>query len=81
MPFVSQVLGRAVLDPDGSHVGTLRDLLVALELPYPPAPTLINHELRLAGLFGGAPTSVHAAPPEACLLRGEVIHAVRDSRF
>jgi hypothetical protein len=83
MPFVSQVRGRAVLDPDGSRVGTPRDLLVAVELPYPPALTLINHELRLAGvgnstadLFGGTSIMAHAAPPEAYLLRGEVSHAV-----
>jgi CBS domain-containing protein len=41
MPFVSQVLGRAVLDPDGSRVGTLRDLLVAVELPYPPVRAVV----------------------------------------
>ncbi len=36
MPFLSQVLGRPVLDPDGSRVGTLRDLLVSSDSPYPP---------------------------------------------
>ena len=41
MPFVSQVLGRAVLDPDGSRVGTLRDLLVAVERPYPPVRAVV----------------------------------------
>ncbi len=45
MPFLSQVLGRPVLDPDGSRVGTLRDLLVAPDLPYPPvrAAVIGNH--------------------------------------
>jgi len=41
MPFVSQVLGRAVLDPDGSRVGSLRDLLVAVDLPYPPVRAVV----------------------------------------
>jgi hypothetical protein len=50
MPFVSQVLGRAVLDPDGFRIGALRDLLVAIKLPYPPVLTLIDHELRPVGV-------------------------------
>ena len=51
MPFVSQVLGRAVLDPDGSRVGTLRDLLVAVELPYPPVRAVVigNSHLQVVG--------------------------------
>lgn len=99
MPFVSQVLGRAVLDPDGSRVGTLRDLLVAVELPYPPVRVAVIGNARLqvvpwgeiasvtprgAALrhpFDRAPTTVHATQPEAYLVRGEVRHAVRDSRF
>ncbi len=36
MPFLSQVLGRPVLDADGTRVGSLRDLLVATDTPYPP---------------------------------------------
>jgi hypothetical protein len=63
MPFVSQVLGRVVLD--NSTAGLVRRL--GLEW--------------LACSFGGAPSTVHATQPEAYLLRGEVCHAVRDSRF
>lgn len=49
MPFLSQVLGRPVLDPDGTRVGTLRDLLVAAELPYPPvrAAVIGNSHLQM----------------------------------
>jgi hypothetical protein len=63
MPFVSQVLGRVVLDNSTAR------LLRRLGLGW------------LARPFGGAPTTVHATQPEAYLLRGEVRHAVRDSRF
>jgi CBS domain-containing protein len=41
MPFLSQLLGRPVLDLDGVPVGTLRDLLVAVDLPYPPVRTVV----------------------------------------
>jgi magnesium transporter len=41
MPYLSQLLGRPVLDLDGVPVGTLRDLLVAVDLPYPPVRTVV----------------------------------------
>jgi len=41
MPFLSQILGRPTVDPDGAHVGTLRDLLVSAETPYPPVSSVV----------------------------------------
>ena len=35
MPFLSQVVGCPVLDPDGLRVGVLHDLLVMPDAPYP----------------------------------------------
>ena len=41
MPFLSQVLGRPVFDSDGARVGTVRDFLIASDLPYPPVVALV----------------------------------------
>jgi magnesium transporter len=41
MPFLSQLLGRPVLDLDGVRVGILRDLLVPMDVPYPPVLTVV----------------------------------------
>ncbi|MCC6382450.1 MAG: magnesium transporter [Dehalococcoidia bacterium] len=41
MPFVSQIRNRPVRDADGSRVGTLRDLIVRTDLPYPPIESVI----------------------------------------
>jgi len=46
MPFLSQLLGRPVLDPDGARVGTLRDLLVLTEVPYPPVRSVVVRSAR-----------------------------------
>ena len=66
MPFVSQVLGRAVLDPDGSRVGTLRDLLVAVEAPYPPVRAVVIGNSHLQVVPWGEIASV---TPRATALR------------
>lgn len=41
MPFLSQVLGRPVLDPDGTRIGTVRDLLVPVDKPYPSVDIVV----------------------------------------
>jgi CBS domain-containing protein/sporulation protein YlmC with PRC-barrel domain len=46
MPFLSQILGRPVLDPDGTRIGTLRDLLVLTDVPYPPISAVVVHSAR-----------------------------------
>jgi CBS domain-containing protein len=40
MPFLSQLLGRPVLDLEGTRVAILRDLLVPMDVPYPPVLTV-----------------------------------------
>lgn len=39
MPFVSQLVGLPVVNPDGDRLGTLRDLVVRLEEPEYPSVT------------------------------------------
>jgi CBS domain-containing protein/sporulation protein YlmC with PRC-barrel domain len=46
MPFLSQILGRPVLEPDGARVGTLRDLLILTEVPYPPVRAVVVRSAR-----------------------------------
>jgi CBS domain-containing protein len=41
MPFVSQVRGRPVYDADGERVGTLKDLVITTDVPYPPVRSLV----------------------------------------
>ncbi len=41
MSFLSQVRGRPVFDADGTRVGTLRDLLIAADAPYPPVTAIV----------------------------------------
>jgi len=52
MPFLSQILGRPTLDPEGVRIGTLRDLLVSPEVPYPP----------VSGVVVGGRHRLHAIP-------------------
>lgn len=47
MPFLSQLLGRPVLDPDGTQVGTLRDVLVLTEVAYPPVRAVVVRSGRV----------------------------------
>jgi hypothetical protein len=78
MPFVSQVLVRV----NDVALSLINDELRLAGVDNSTAGLLRRLGLHwLAGLFGGAPTRVHAAQPEAYFLRGEVSHAVRDSRF
>ena len=45
--FISQMVGRPVLGSDGERLGSLRDLVVALDdSPYPPVRGLIVHAGR-----------------------------------
>jgi len=46
MPFLSQLVGRPVLNPDGVRVGTLRDLLVLTEVPYPAVRAIVVRSPR-----------------------------------
>lgn len=41
MSFLSQVRGRPVFDADGARVGTLRDLLITADSPYPPISAVV----------------------------------------
>jgi len=67
MPFLSQVLGRPVLDPDGARVGTLHDLLVLTEVPYPPVRAVV---VRSARRFHAVPWSdIGSVTPRGTALR------------
>lgn len=41
MSFLSQLQGRPVFDAAGVRVGTLRDLLITTDVPYPPVSVLV----------------------------------------
>jgi len=67
MPFLSQLLGRPVLDPDGTQVGTLRDVLVLTEVPYPPVRAVV---VRSGKVLHGVPWSdVSSITPRGTVLR------------
>ncbi len=67
MPFLSQLLGRPVLDPDGTQVGTLRDVLVLTEGPYPPVRAVV---IRAGRVLLGVPWSdVSSITPRGTVLR------------
>jgi CBS domain-containing protein/sporulation protein YlmC with PRC-barrel domain len=67
MPFLSQILGRPVLDPDGTRVGTLRDLLVLTEVPYPPiCAVVVRSARRLCAIPWG---DVRSVTPRGTVLR------------
>ncbi len=67
MPFLSQLLGRPVLDPDGTSVGTLRDVLVPAEGPYPPVRAVV---VRSGRRLHAVPwNEVSSATPRGTVLR------------
>ncbi len=41
MPFVSQVLNRPLLDPDGERLGLVKDFVIAADAVYPPILAVI----------------------------------------
>lgn len=41
MPFLSEIRGRPVFDDNGSQVGTVGDVLVSADKPYPPVESII----------------------------------------
>jgi len=67
MPFLSQILGRPVLDPDGTRVGTLRDLLVLTEVPYPPIRAVVVRSARR--LYDVPWGDVRSVTPRGTVLR------------
>ncbi len=46
MTFLSNVRGRPVFDAEGSRVGTVADLLVSPEIPYPPVDSVMVRSRR-----------------------------------
>jgi magnesium transporter len=44
--FLSALIGRPVVDPQGRPVGRVRDLAVRVRDPYPPVTTLVVHSRR-----------------------------------
>ena len=70
MPFLSQLLGRPTVDADGVRVGSLRDLLISADTPYPPIHAIVVGD---KGHLHAIPwTHVASATPRGTVLRSRV---------
>jgi CBS domain-containing protein len=67
MSFLSQVRGRPVFDADGARIGTLRDLLIATESPYPPVTAVVVGDS--AGLHSVPWSAVASVTPRGAALK------------
>jgi CBS domain-containing protein len=67
MSFLSQVRGRPVYDARGDRVGTLKDLLISSDVPYPPVQWVVIE--RGKELHAVPWADVESVTPERATLR------------